>query len=294
MIAQGLDCQTGRVAASSWSDNSRPLLISRCLYFRIWQAFYDGLYYETSELPSCTGITHDYIHCFLYFKDFILHCSYAFWIIALFCKGSSVWPILELLAFVSCSLELTRQFVVPILYQRNGMLSWPVSSIVTIVILYLDVQRVFHTKTNYQGERGTQKPFMLRIFFLSIWGTFIGKPAELVMLGRTFLGSTIFMVGKPFLFLRFLMLFSKAVFQLFAYNKRWLAAIYLRPTAPKIFSWFLIIYNILFIFSWKLLGLLDKNNFKYYVDSLFLRKTRNLWVNFTYNSNQLKMTLVQG
>lgn len=97
-------------------------------------------------------------------KNFILHRPSAFWMTVLFGNGSSVWPILGLLAVVGHSPELAGQFVMSLLHQRNGMLRWPAYSIVSIVILYLN-KDVFYTTTNYHGKREYQEPVMFRILF---------------------------------------------------------------------------------------------------------------------------------
>lgn len=118
----------------------------------------------------------------------------------LFVNSSSVWPILGLLAVVGHSPELARQFVMSLPHQRNGMLRWPASSIVTIVTLYLN-KDVFYTTTNYHGKREYQEPVMFRILFTHLRHIHRWNGNELNWAGyirRMFLCSTIFMVGKAF------------------------------------------------------------------------------------------------
>ena len=81
--------------------------------------------------------------------------------IAVFCNESSVCPVLGLLAAGSYSPELAGQFVVPVLYQRHGMLRWPFSSIVAIIILYLDN----HKGVSYKNKvpRGKRKSEILYV-----------------------------------------------------------------------------------------------------------------------------------
>lgn len=70
---------------------------------------------------------------------------------------------------------------------------WHVSSIVTIVVLYLNSQRCIFTKK----KRENQNP-LCSGFYLSIWGTFIDKmemySTELSVLDRMLLCSVIFMM----------------------------------------------------------------------------------------------------
>lgn len=142
-------------------------------------------------------------------KNFILHRPSAFWMTALFGNGSSVCPILGLLAVVGHSPELAGQFVMSLLHQRNGMLRWPASSIVTIVILYLNSQRcVLYNK--YHGKREYQESFMFRILFTHLrhihrWNgselNWAGYIKENISVFNNFYGG-----WSLFSFLRFLLL----------------------------------------------------------------------------------------
>lgn len=69
--------------------------------------------------------------------------------IALFCDGSSFWPILGLLAGISVPPELAGH--VSMLHQRKRVLRGPMSSAVTIVILCLGSQRDVLYKSKLPG-----------------------------------------------------------------------------------------------------------------------------------------------
>lgn len=83
----------------------------------------------------------------------LLQCFF----IALFCNGSMsglFWDYWQL----SAALKLAEQFVMPVLYQRNGILRWPVCS--TVTILYLNSQRCLFTK-----KKEKIRTFKFRILF---------------------------------------------------------------------------------------------------------------------------------
>lgn len=71
--------------------------------------------------------------------------------IALFCDGSSFWPILGLLAGIRVPLELPGH--VSMLHQRKSVLRGPASSPVTIVILCLGSQKDVLYKSKLPGKK---------------------------------------------------------------------------------------------------------------------------------------------